>query len=107
MFADTDAHMAMEVITRERQKIIALERVFASSRRGVALMDRIKGDPALAKTEVRIVLSRQAPRIQVSSMHVIIDGNPAIVVDLSMMGAQVVSSSVAAAKPAHPHDPGR
>jgi hypothetical protein len=92
-FADTDAHTALEVITRERPKIIALERDFASSRRGVALMNRIKADPALATTEVRIVYSRRAPRYRVSSLHAIIDGNPALVIDLSMIGAQVVSST--------------
>ena len=81
------------MITRERPKIIALERDFASSRRGVALLNRIKADPALATTEVRIVYSRRAPRYRVSSMHAIIDGNPALVIDLSMIGAQVVSST--------------
>ena len=83
--------MALEVIARERPKIIALERDFASSRRGVALLNRIKADPSLATTEVRIVYSRRSPRYRVSSMHAIIDGNPALVVDISMIGAQVVS----------------
>ena len=92
-FADTDAHTALEVITRERPKIIALERDFASSRRGVAMMNRIKANPALATTEVRIVFSRRAQRYRVSSMNAIIDGNPALVIDLSMIGAQVVSTT--------------
>ena len=92
-FPDTDAHTALEVITRDRPKVIAIERDFASSRRGVALMNRIKADPSLATTEVRIVYSRRAPRYRVASMHAIIDGNPALVVDLSMIGAQVVSTS--------------
>ena len=61
-FVDTDAHSALDVITRERPKLIAIERDFASSRRGVALMNRIKADPALAASEVRIVYSRRAPR---------------------------------------------
>lgn len=91
-FADTDAHTALEAIARERPQIIALERDFASSRRGVALLNRIKADPSLTTTEVRIVFSRRAPRYRVSSMHAIIDGSPALVVDLSMIGAQVVSS---------------
>ena len=92
-FADTDAHSALETITRERPKVIAIERDFASSRRGVALMNRIKADPALATTEVRIVYSRRAQRYRVASMHAVIDGNPALVVDLSMIGAQVISST--------------
>ena len=93
-FADTDAHLALDVITRERPQIIALERGFSASRRGVALMNRIKADPSLASTEVRIVFSRRAPRFRVASdLKVIIDGNPATIVDLSMVGAQVVSTS--------------
>ena len=92
-FADSEATAALDVITRERPKIIALEREFASSRRGVALMNRIKADPSLATSEVRIVYSRRAPRFRVSSMHAIIDGNPALVIDISMIGAQVVSAT--------------
>ena len=93
-FADSDAHMALDVITRERPQLIALERDFASSRRGVALLNRIKADPALASTEIRIVFSRRAPRFKVSrETRVVIDGNPASVVDISMVGAQVVSAT--------------
>ena len=92
-FADTDAHNALAVITQERPKLIALEREFASSRRGVALMNRIKADPALATSEVRIVYSRRAPRFRVPDLQAIIDGNPALVIDISMVGAQVVSTA--------------
>jgi hypothetical protein len=82
------------VITRDRPQIIALERDFASSRRGVALMNRIKADPLLSATEIRIVYSRRAPRFKVSAAtQVVIDGNPATVVDISMVGAQVVSAT--------------
>jgi hypothetical protein len=93
-FVDTEAHLALDVIRSDRPQIIALEKEFAASRRGVALLNRIKGDPALASTEVRIVYSRRAPRFKVvAEMQVIIDGNPAQVIDLSMIGAQVLSSS--------------
>jgi hypothetical protein len=93
-FADSEAHLALEHITTERPQIIALEREFASSRRGVALLNRIKGDAALANTEIRIVYSRRAPRFKVDvDMQVIIDGNPARMVDLSMVGAQVISAT--------------
>lgn len=56
-------------------------------------MNRIKADPALATSEVRIVYSRRAPRYRVSSMHAVIDGNPALVIDLSLIGAQVISAT--------------
>ena len=93
-FADSDAHMALDVITRDRPQIIALERDFAASRRGVALLNRIKADPSLSSTEIRIVYSRRAPRFKVSTAtQVVIDGNPATVVDISMVGAQVVSAT--------------
>ena len=94
VFPDTDAHMALDVITRERPQLIALERDFATSRRGMALMNRIKADPSLASTEIRIVFSRRAPRFKVSrDTRVVIDGNPASVIDISMVGAQVVSAT--------------
>jgi hypothetical protein len=93
-FADTDAHLALDQITSERPQLIALECEFASSRRGVALLNRIKGDAALANTEILIVYKRRAPRFKVDAeMHVVIDGNPARVVDLSMVGAQVISAT--------------
>ena len=93
-FADTDAHLALEHITSERPQIVALEREFAASRRGVALVNRIKGDSTFANTEIRIVYSRRAPRFRVDAeMQVIIDGNPARIVDLSMVGAQVISAT--------------
>lgn len=93
-FVDTEAHLALAHITSERPQIIALEREFAKSRRGMALMNRIKGDSALANTEIRVVYSRRAPRFRVDrEMKVIIDGNPAMVVDLSMVGAQVISAA--------------
>ncbi len=92
-FTDTEAHLALEHITSERPQIIALEREFATSRSGVALVNRIKGDSSLASTEIRIVFSRRAPRFRVGvEMQVIIDGNPARIIDLSMVGAQVVSA---------------
>ena len=93
-FADTDAHLALEHITSERPQIVALEREFAASRRGVALVNRLKGDSAFANTKIRIVYSRRAPRFRVDAeMQVIIDGNPARIVDLSMVGAQVISAT--------------
>lgn len=86
--------MALDVITRERPQIIALERGFASSRRGVALMNRIKADPALSGSEIRIVYSRRAPRFRVtSSAQLTIDGNVAAIVDISIAGAQVISTA--------------
>jgi hypothetical protein len=92
-FPDTEAHLALEHITSDRPQVVALERAFASSRPGLALMNRIKGDSALVNTEIRIVYTRRAPRVRVDiDLQLIIDGNPARVVDLSLVGAQVISA---------------
>jgi hypothetical protein len=54
-FSDADALKALEAITRERPKIIALEKQFAATSRGAALIKRIKADPKLRQCEIRVV----------------------------------------------------
>ena len=129
----TDALKALEVITRERPPVIALERLFAATSRGAAFINRIKADPALASCEIRIVAhdstysrvsprrpgepaaatapaavvetpavpvpldhrgTRRAPRFKVAeNLEVLVDGNPATLIDVSRVGAQIVSAS--------------
>jgi hypothetical protein len=113
--------------------VVALERVFAATTRGAALINRIKADPKLSACEIRIVAhdsaysrvaggapaastdgaaiavaapapasapldfhgTRRAPRVSiVDGVEVMIDGNVATLVNLSVVGAQVVSSTV-------------
>jgi hypothetical protein len=137
-FSDTEALRALEVISRRRPQVVALERVFASTPRGAALINRIKADPALTQSEIRIVShdsddsrvvprtaagdsgtkgsqpagaavpvvtggsgaldqrgTRRAPRIKIAGgLDVIADGNVATIVDLSTVGAQIVSATV-------------
>jgi hypothetical protein len=131
-FAEADALKALEVITRRRPDAVALERRFAATSRGSALINRIKADPALIKSEIRIVShdsdqvrisprrasevkpaapgaveavlpeqpldqrgTRRAPRFRIAGVvGALVDGNPATLVDLSRIGAQVISSSV-------------
>jgi hypothetical protein len=138
-FADTDALRALDVITRQRPAVVALERVFAATSRGAALINRIKADPALTACEIRIVAhdssyarvsprrageagpsagpatpalavaeapppaaapvdqrgTRRAPRFRiVDGVEVQIDGNSASLVDLSLVGAHVVSATI-------------
>jgi hypothetical protein len=124
-----------------------LERLFAATPRGAALINRIKSDPHLAHAEVRVMShtgdytrqvvkptavrtpgspaaatgptataaassassiateeapkaldwhgTRRAPRFRVrSGVELQLDGNPAAVVDLSTVGAQVISPTV-------------
>lgn len=55
MFADTEALRALDVITRQRPDIVLLDRVFADTTRGAALINRIRADPSLGACEIRIV----------------------------------------------------
>ncbi len=132
-FSDADALHALEVITRRRPSVVTLERLFAASPRGAALINRIKDDPGLNDTEIRIVAhdsdytrisprrtaaapaahataaavavaseprpldyrgTRRAARVRISgAITVLIDGNAAQLVDVSTIGAQVVSAT--------------
>lgn len=124
-FSDADALKALEAITRDRPKVIALEKQFAATSRGAALIKRIKADPKLRKCQIRVVSheggtegvpqpeptpasavetapakldqrgTRRAPRVKVvDGVEVLIDGSPATLVDLSVVGAQVVSPTI-------------
>jgi hypothetical protein len=146
VFADTEALKALEAITRQRPAVVALERMFATTSRGAALINRIKADPGLNECEIRIVAhdsdymrvsarretppngqaaqpapapaavaeapssvveetqpvapldqrgTRRAPRFPiVEGIEVQIDGNTATLLDLSVIGAQVVSPTI-------------
>jgi hypothetical protein len=146
-FSDADALKALEAITREKPPVIALEKVFAATSRGAALIKRIKADPSLTDCEIKIVSSdgkpltpkkhkkdgapapptaaapaatpaaveppssaasvaaraapldqrgtRRAPRFSMTNgIEVTIDGNPAALINLSVVGAQVVSPTI-------------
>jgi len=134
-FSDAEALRALEVITRKRPDIVALERMFAATTRGAALINRIKADPKLSACEIRIVAhdsaysrvpagappaaasegsavavaappapaaapldqrgTRRAPRFKiVDGVEVMVDGNAATLIDLSAVGAQVVSVTI-------------
>ena len=136
-FADVDALKALDTITRRKPAVIALERLFASTPRGAALINRIKADPSLVASEIRVVSpegsdsrvtakkvpppapgggavtttaatevaprvqpldhygTRRAPRFKVAgTVDVLVDGNSATLVDVSVVGAQVLTPAV-------------
>ena len=134
-FSDSEALRALEVITRKRPQVVALERLFAATTRGAALINRIKADPKLASCEIRIVAhdseyarvpgarpdsetdgaagavavaapapasapldqtgTRRSPRFPiVDGVEVMVDGNTATLINLSLVGAQVVSPTI-------------
>src|SRR6185436_5539831 len=135
-FTDADALRALEVITKRRPAVVAVERVFAGTPRGAALINRIKSDPSLLGSEIRVVShddqdawagprrsseaardngttpiasahtatspqpldqrgTRRSPRfLMTGEMEVLVDGNQAVLVNLSTHGAQLVSATV-------------
>jgi hypothetical protein len=153
VFPDADALKALDAITKDKPKLIVLERTFAATSRGAALIKRIKADPALVGCEIKIVANdgtpatgkkkkgdgaaaaappaattdaaateaaateaavkaaaappaptkapldqrgtRRAPRFNVvGGIEVLIDGKPATLINLSVVGAQVVSPTI-------------
>ena len=136
VFTDADALRALEVITKRKPTVVAVERVFAGTPRGAALINRIKNDPSLLGSQILIVShgdkhvwtaprrgaeaaggngataaaaghvatpvqpldqrgTRRAPRFQLpGKVEVLVDGNQAVLVNLSTLGAQLVSETV-------------
>jgi hypothetical protein len=139
-FSDAEALRALETITTRRPAIVWLERRFAASPRGAALVNRITADPSLAETQIRVVNpdgspatetapptptpkpkakaasaaskkiardaapaaspldfrgTRRAPRFRiVETREILVDGNRAMLVDLSTLGAQLITATV-------------
>jgi hypothetical protein len=144
-FADTEPIQALQAILANQPDLIVLERLFAATPRGAALINRIKTDPHLARAEVRVMShtgdysrvvkqatvdaptptaatassnrdaglhgssvatqdaprpldwhgTRRAPRYRIrQGVEIQLDGNPASVVDLSVIGAQVMSATI-------------
>jgi hypothetical protein len=54
-FPDTEPIPALQAIIQAPPDLIVLERLFAATPRGAALINRIKTDPALGTCEVRVV----------------------------------------------------
>ena len=138
-FTDRDALKALEAIMARRPNVIALERLFAATSRGAALINRIKADPSLVSTQIRILShdgsysrvsqrrasattpapvsapevapidaapaapagsidyrgTRRAPRYRmIEGTTGQVDGASAGIIDLSTIGAQIVSAAV-------------
>src|SRR3954468_4175164 len=54
-FPDTEPIQALQAIMEQRVDLVVLERLFAATPRGAALINRIKSDPQLAHAEVRVM----------------------------------------------------
>jgi hypothetical protein len=148
-FADTEPIQALQTILEQRPRLIVLERLFAATPRGAALINRIKTDPQVSTAEIRVMShngdytrvvsrgtspepampppvytsaaetqereaepsatavvdeaprqldwhgTRRAARFRIrQGVEIQLDGNPASLVDLSVMGAQVISATI-------------
>ncbi|HZR25991.1 MAG TPA: PilZ domain-containing protein [Vicinamibacterales bacterium] len=115
-FTDVDALTALETIIKRRPQLVALERLFAATPRGAALINRIKVDKKLTKSEIKVFAhdsdftrviprpseplpqsidhrgTRRAPRFKMTaSATAVVEGKTSMIIDLSTIGAQVVS----------------
>jgi len=117
-FSHLDALQALQTMTDRRPQMVALERLFALTARGAALINRIKADPSLQDVEIRVLAhdsdytrvvprakpaaaaapaldqtgTRRAPRFKIAGrVEAVIDSKAALLVDLSRVGAQVVT----------------
>ena len=55
VYPDTEALRALEAIAQHRPSLIVLDRAFVDSSRGAAIINRIKTDPTLSSTQIRVV----------------------------------------------------
>ena len=117
-FNEAQAIQALETVFKRKPGVVAFERMFAITPRGAALINRIKADPTLAKTEVRVVShdsdytrvsprqksaaqkaldqkgTRRAPRFKMApKTPIAIDAGAGSIIDLSTIGAQIVCTA--------------
>lgn len=87
-----DSAGVLEAIERELPREIAIERAFAASARGIALINRLKTDLTFDACVVRFVSTRRAPRVRVpADIEATIDGEPIILLEISRVGAHILS----------------
>lgn len=142
-FSDAEPLQALQAITDRQPRVVVLERLFAATSRGAALINRLKSDPGLSEMEIRVLShsgdysrviarpaqvpvsaaaatavaerpdastreqtdveahvpqpldwhgTRRSPRYRVRpGVELQLDGNPVTLVDISVIGAQVLS----------------
>jgi hypothetical protein len=116
-FGDADARKALDTIAQRKPAVFALERLFAATPRGAALINRVKADPALDDVEIRVLAhdsdysrvsprkappparpldqrgTRRAPRFKIRPKALAsVDTVKATLIDLSTIGTQLVTT---------------
>lgn len=123
-FADQDVLHALEAIMVRRPSLVALERGFAGTPRGTALINRLRADPTFSSIEIQTVSAdgerlpatpwsggasptepsaqpldntgtRRAARVRLrEGLDALLEGHSVRLVDLSTYGAQITSAGV-------------
>ena len=104
-FADTEPIQALQAILERRPALIVLERLFAATPRGAALINRIKTDPHLVNAQVRVMSHTGDDMRQIARPGVVAPavsgGDPAAA---TQMFAEASAAPIVAAEPARPLD---
>lgn len=114
-FTDQQTREALDAIFDRRPAWLALDKDVAATQRGKAIIGRVTGDSAFADTRVLVLPenaavvtppswpgpsvdlrgTRRVPRVRVKpGTEVLVDGAIAQLIDLSTMGAQVISPTI-------------
>ena len=93
VFPHTDVDFALARIREAVPAIVAVERDFAESSSGRALLSAIRADPNLSTCQVQTVGVRRSHRYRVDE-PVTVDGTSARLRDISATGAHILSASV-------------
>jgi hypothetical protein len=91
-FTDSDARLALERMREHVPAIVAVERLFAESDAGLALLRELRSDERLAGCQIQTVGVRRSHRYRTNE-PVLLDGTPATLLDISSTGAHVLCES--------------
>jgi hypothetical protein len=93
-FSDGEVLRALEVIMTRRPGIVAIERLFAATPRGVALINRIRADPTLMQSEIRLVShDSESARMRIPGVAAGIAGSAALRTAAAGAGAGGISAA--------------
>jgi PilZ domain len=68
-FTDADANAAYEAILKRRPRVVILDQMVASTSRGAALVDCVRGESSLAGVEIRMLSSESAAALTSQKAH--------------------------------------